>query len=109
VLCGARAVKIQRTKVKFYRTTKIKFTRREGEISLLRRIKFYPQRSTQTRREMKFKDHASYTRMPMYTARSFNKPDSGLGLKFKYADRSLLVSEILIELSSRSYPMRRVS
>ncbi|WP_297880022.1 hypothetical protein [uncultured Campylobacter sp.] len=33
--------------MKFYRTTKIKFARREGEISLLRKIKFYPQRSTQ--------------------------------------------------------------
>ncbi|WP_297997043.1 hypothetical protein [uncultured Campylobacter sp.] len=30
-----------------FQTTKIKFARREGEISLLRRIKFYPQRSAQ--------------------------------------------------------------
>ncbi|WP_297950775.1 hypothetical protein [uncultured Campylobacter sp.] len=53
--------------------TKIKFARREGEISLLRRIKFYPQSSTQTLREMKFKDRASYTRMPMYTAHYFSE------------------------------------
>ncbi|MFC2528853.1 MAG: hypothetical protein ACFNVQ_07230 [Campylobacter sp.] len=88
--------------------TKIKFVRREGEISLLRRIKFYPQRSTQTRREMKFKDHASYTRMPMYTARSFNKPDSGLGLKFKYADRKLARERNLSKLSLSGCSLRRI-
>jgi hypothetical protein len=53
--------------------TKIKFTRREGEISFAANDKIYPQSSAQARREMKFKNRASYTRMPMYTARVFNK------------------------------------
>nr|WP_314217398.1 hypothetical protein [uncultured Campylobacter sp.] len=73
-----------------------------------RRIKFYPQRSAQTRHEIKFKDHASYTRMPMYTARSFNKPDSGLGLKFKYADRKLACERNLSKLSLSGCSLRRI-
>ncbi|WP_297989188.1 hypothetical protein [uncultured Campylobacter sp.] len=72
-----------------------------------RRIKFYPQRSALTR-EMKFKDRASYTHMPMYTARSFNKPDSGLGLKFKYAGRELARERNLSKPSLRKCSLRRI-
>nr|WP_314377062.1 hypothetical protein [uncultured Campylobacter sp.] len=57
---------------------------------------------------MKFKDRASYTRMPMYTARSFNKPDSGLGLKFKYADRKLACERNLSKLSLSGCSLRRI-
>ncbi|WP_298785747.1 hypothetical protein [uncultured Campylobacter sp.] len=60
--------------MEFYRTTKIKFARREGGISFAANDKnFIRKDRCGLACEMKFKDHASYARRSMYTARSFNK------------------------------------
>lgn len=70
-------LKFKAAKVKFYLTTKIKFARHEGRISFAAKDKILSAKigavSAQSLREMKFKDRASYTRMPMYTAHYFSE------------------------------------